>query len=239
MKSAFSDEIHRPRPMTEPEIQDAITDFRIAAKNAMMAGFDGVEIHGANGYLVDQFLQDVSNQRTDKWGGDIANRSRFAVEVTRAVVAEIGNQHTAIRLSPWSRYQGMRMADPIPQFSDLARQLAQFKLAYLHACESDAKDVNDGDLKWLLEAYGDSSPVLVAGNYNGDTAKTAVDTTYANHDVVVAFGRPYIGNPDLPFKVKHGLPFAGFDPTTMYGQGTGGYIDYPFSNEFASISVKA
>ncbi|RAH66314.1 alkene reductase [Aspergillus aculeatinus CBS 121060] len=234
MKSTFSDEIHQPRSMTESEIHDSIADFRNAAKNAISAGFDGVEIHGANGYLVDQFLQDVSNTRTDKWGGNVANRSRFAVEVTRAVAAEIGNQRTAIRLSPWSRYQGMRMEDPTPQFSDLVRKLAQFNLSYLHVCESDAKDKNDGDLNWLLEAYGNSSPVLVAGNYNGDTAKTAVDTTYAKHDVVVAFGRPYIANPDLPFRVKHGLPFAHFDPASMYGQGSQGYIDYPFSEKFSS-----
>lgn len=235
MKSAFSDEIHQPRSMTEREIQDSIADFRNAAKNAISAGFDGVEIHGANGYLVDQFLQDVSNTRTDKWGGNLANRSRLAVEVTRAVAAEIGNQRTAIRLSPWSRYQGMRMEDPIPQFSDVVRQLAQLKLAYLHACEPDERD-KDGDLNWLLEAYGNSSPVLVAGNYNGDSAKTAVDSVYANHDVVIAFGRPYIANPDLPFRVKRGLPFAQFDPATMYGQGSEGYTDYPFSQEFSSVS---
>ncbi|KAJ5635467.1 FMN-linked oxidoreductase [Penicillium longicatenatum] len=231
MKSTFSDEIHHPRPMTEKEIYESIADFRNAARNAIKAGFDGVEIHGANGYLVDQFLQDVSNKRMDKWGGSIANRSRLAVEVTRAVVAEIGSQRTAIRLSPWSKYQGMRMEDPILQFSNVVRQLAQFKLAYLHSCEGDAKN-NDGDLNWLLEAYGGSSPVLVAGNYNGTSAKTAVDTTYAKHDVVVAFGRPYIGNPDLPFRVKHGLPFAEFEPATMYGQGSEGYVDYPFSEEF-------
>ena len=231
MKSTFSDEIHQPRPMTESEIHDSIADFRAAAKNAIKAGFDGVEIHGANGYLVDQFLQDVSNTRTDKWGGNITNRSRLAVEITRAVVAEIGSQRTAIRLSPWSRYQGMRMEDPIPQFSDVVRQLAQFKLAYLHACEPDARD-NDGNLNWLLDAYGNSSPVLVAGNYNGASAKTAVDSTYANRDVVIAFGRPYIANPDLPFRVKHDLPFAEFDPATMYGQGSEGFIDFPFSEEY-------
>ncbi|KAH8433776.1 alkene reductase [Aspergillus melleus] len=234
MKSAFSDEIHRPRSMTEKEILDSIVDFRNAAKNAISAEFDGVEIHGANGYLVDQFLQDVSNTRTDEWGGNIANRSRYAVEVTRAVAAEIGNQRTAIRLSPWSRYQGMRMEDPIPQFTDVVRKLAQFNLAYLHACESDARDKDDGDLNWLLEAYGNSSPVLVAGNYNGESAKTAVDSTYANHDVAVAFGRPYIGNPDLPFRVKCGLPLAQFNPATMYGQGSEGYTDYLFSKEFSS-----
>lgn len=233
MKSPFSDELHRPRPMTEKEIEGSISDFTVAAENAILAGFDGVEIHGANGYLVDQFLQDISNTRTDNWGGSIKNRSRFAIEVTRAVAASIGNDRTAIRLSPWSRYQGMRMENPVPQFSDVVQQLAQLKLAYVHACESDAKDNGEG-LDWLLKAYGDASPVLVAGNYNGESAQKAVDTTYAPHDVVVAFGRPYISNPDLAFKVKKGIPFVPFDSATMYGQGPKGYIDYGFSKEFSS-----
>ena len=129
------------------------------------------------------------------------------------------------------------MEDPIPQFSNVVQQLAQFKLSYLHACEPDSKDNND-DLKWWLEVYGNSGPILVAGNYNGDSAKTAVDAAYADHDVVVAFGRPYIGNPDLPFRVKRGLHFAEFDPATMYGQGSEGYIDYPFSDKFLLNSSK-
>ncbi|KAH6867515.1 hypothetical protein B0T10DRAFT_451748, partial [Thelonectria olida] len=230
MKSAFSDEMHYPTPLTEDGIWDAISDFTVAAQNAMMAGFDGVEIHGANGYLVDQFIQDVSNKRTDSWGGSLENRSRFAVEVTRAVANAIGSDRTAIRLSPWSRYQGMRMVDPVPQFSDLAQRLANLKLAYLHACESDAKDKGE-DIKFLLDAYGSANSVLVAGNYNTASAKKAVDDEYANHDVVVAFGRPYISNPDLVFKAKQGISFAPFDPKTMYGQGDEGYIDYPFSRE--------
>lgn len=233
MQSAFGNEMHYPRPMTENEIQGAVSDFAAAAENAMLAGFDGVEIHGANGYLVDQFLQDVSNKRTDKWGGSIENRSRFAVEVTQSVVAAIGNDRTAIRLSPFSQYQGMRMEDPVPQFSDVVQRLAEFKLAYLHACESDSKDKVE-DLKWLLDAYGNASPVLVAGNYDGESAQTAVDGKYAKNDVVIAFGRPYIANPDLAFKVRKGLPFAPFDPKTMYGQSSEGYIDYPFSEEFES-----
>ncbi|KAL2678712.1 Chanoclavine-I aldehyde reductase fgaOx3 [[Neocosmospora] mangrovei] len=230
MKSAFSDEMHYPTPLTEEGIQGVISDFAVAAKNAISAGFDGVEIHGANGYLVDQFIQDVSNKRTDHWGGSIENRSRFAVEVTRAVVEAVGSERTAIRLSPWSKYQGMRMDDPVPQFSDLVRRLADFKLAYLHACESDAKQSGE-DIKFILDTYADASPVLVAGNYDASSAKNAVDVEYANHDVVVAFGRPYISNPDLVFRAKKGIEFAPFDPKTMYAQSDEGYIDYPFAQE--------
>ncbi|KAJ4258515.1 Chanoclavine-I aldehyde reductase fgaOx3 [Fusarium falciforme] len=231
MKSAFSDDMHYPTPLTEDGIWDAISDFAAAAKNAISAGFDGVEIHGANGYLVDQFIQDVSNKRTDAWGGSIENRSRFAVAVTRAVVEAVGSERTAIRLSPWSKYQGMRMDDPVPQFSDLVRRLADFKLAYLHACESDARQTNGEEIKFILDTYGDASPVLVAGNYDAASAKKAVDADYADHDVVVAFGRPYISNPDLVFKAKNGIEFAPFDPKTMYAQSDEGYIDYPFAQE--------
>ncbi|KAJ4180002.1 hypothetical protein NW755_012042 [Fusarium falciforme] len=229
MKSAFSDDMHYPTPLTEDGIWDAISDFAAAAKNAISAGFDGVEIHGANGYLVDQFIQDVSNKRTDVWGGSIENRSRFAVEVTRAVVEAVGSERAAIRLSPWSKYQGMRMDDPIAQFSDLVRRLADFKLAYLHACESDDRQTNGEEIKFILDTYGDASPVLVAGNYDAASAKKAVDVDYADHDVVVAFGRPYISNPDLIFKAKRGIEFAPFDPKTMYAQSDEGYIDYPFA----------
>ncbi|KAJ5295881.1 FMN-linked oxidoreductase [Penicillium antarcticum] len=231
MKSMFSEERHHPVPMTESEIQGTISDFAAAAEKAMLAGFDGVEIHGANGYLIDQFLQDVTNKRTDKWGGGVENRSRLAVEVTSAVVKAIGNERTAIRLSPWSRYQEMGMEDPVPQFSDVARRLAEFKLAYLHICESDGEPKES--IKWLLRAYGDASPLLVAGEYDGESARKAVDTKYVDHDVVVAFGRPFISNPDLVLKVKHGLPLAPLDPATMYGQMSEGYTDYPFSERFS------
>lgn len=237
MKSAFSDEMHNPTPLSEAGIQDAITDFSTAAKNAIEAGFDGVEIHGANGYLVDQFIQDVSNQRTDGWGGDIERRSRFAVDVTRAVVDAIGHDRTAIRLSPWSRYQNMRMEDPVPQFTTLVENLARMKLAYLHACESDSQE--DGHLGWLLDAYRDAGPVVVAGNYDGQSAAKALETQYKNHDVAIAFGRPFIGNPDLPFRVKEKIPFASHDPKTMYAQTSEGYTDYKYSKEFEALTVTA
>ncbi|KAF7588100.1 hypothetical protein BBP40_006164 [Aspergillus hancockii] len=233
MKSGFSDEMHHPKSLSKEGIQGAISDFVTAARNAVAAGFDGVEIHGANGYLADQFIQDVSNQRTDAWGGNVESRNKFAVEVTRSVADAVGHDRTAIRLSPFSRYQGMRMADPVPQFSALAEELADLKLAYLHAVESDATDGSDS-LQFMLNAYKNASPVLVAGNYNGESAQEAVDTKYRDYNVAVAFGRPYISNPDLPFRVKNGVTFAPFDPATMYAQTSEGYTDYGFSEEFKS-----
>jgi NADPH2 dehydrogenase len=144
------------------------------------------------------------------------------VELTKVVVNAIGNDRTAIRLTPWRRYQDMLMSDPIPQFSDVVRRLADFELAYLHACESDMKD--DG-IDWLLKAYGDASPVLLAGNYNGESAKETVDNKYPNHDIAIECGRLYIANPDLPFRVKKGSLFAPFHSQTVYGQGSEGYTD--------------
>lgn len=165
MKSKFTDEMHRPNQLTVLGIREAISDFTAATENAILAGFGGVEIHGANGYLVDQFIQDVSNQLTDKWGEEKENRSRLATEVACVVAKAIGSDSTAIRLSPWSRYQGMRMEDSIRQFPDVAQRLAELKLAYLQVCELDVKDKEER-IKWLLEAYGNGSPVLIAGNYN-------------------------------------------------------------------------
>jgi NADPH2 dehydrogenase len=230
MKSAYNDEIHYPVPLTEQGVQDAISEFALAAKNAMVAGFDGVEIHGANGYLVDEFIQDVSNKRTDSWGGSIENRSRFAVDATRAVAEAIGGDRTAIRLSPWSKYQDMGMADPHAQFTDVVQKLAPLGLAYLHICESENRATGES-IQFLLDAYGNAGPVIVAVNYTAELAHTVVEEDYAKHDVAVALGRPYLSSPDLVTRVEKGIPFSPFDPATMYGQGDNGYIDYPFSQE--------
>jgi NADPH2 dehydrogenase len=128
-----------PRALTEAEILQYIKDYVHAAKSAIAAGFNGVEIHGANGYLVDQFTQDTCNKRTDSWGGSIENRARFGIEVTKAVVDAIGADRTAIRLSPWNDFQGMKMDDPRPTFSYLVSALKELKLAFLHLVESMTK----------------------------------------------------------------------------------------------------
>lgn len=142
-------------------------DFAHAAKCAMRAGFDGVGIHGANGYLVDQFTQDTSNHRTDIWGGSVENRNRFGVEVARAVADAIGPEKTGYRISPWSRFQDMRMADPVSQFSDLVRSLKALKLGYLHIIEARVTNSEDvaapETVDFVLDIWQDQTVVLLAG----------------------------------------------------------------------------
>lgn len=223
-----------PRQMTVEEIKSAVQDYAQAAKNAISAGFDGVEIHGANGYLVDQFIQDKSNHRTDDYGGSIENRSRFAVEVTQAVVDAVGAEKTAIRLSPWNRFQGMRMDDPIPQFSDLVKKLSKFNLAYIHVVESrvtgNMDTESDGSNDFVYDIW--KGPLLVAGGYKPDSAKRVVEE-HKDRDVVVVFGRYFISTPDLPFKIKNDLPLNQYDRDTFYNKKeVRGYTDIPFSQEF-------
>ncbi|CAI7614439.1 unnamed protein product [Penicillium pancosmium] len=217
-----------PNELNEDQIQSIIRDFGIAAKNAIRAGFDGVEVHGANGYLVDQFLQDVSNQRNDRWGGNIVHRARFALEVTKALVDAVGSERVGFRISPWNTWQRMKMEDPVPQFTYLVEQLREFKLAYLHVIESrviNNVDCEKGEsIAFLLDIWGRTSPVLVAGGYNADNFEDA-PREYADNDVAVVFGRHFLANPDLPFRLRHqiGLNRA---------MEENGYADYPFSAEF-------
>lgn len=239
-----SDDGPTPRELTEPEIQVYIDDFAQAARNAVAAGFDGVEIHAANGYLIDQFIQDVSNQRTDRWGGSVENRSRFALEITRAVVDAVGADRTAIRLSPFSPFQAMGMADPVPQFAHLARELARFQLAYTHVVESRISGNADAEgteqLDFYLQAYQNASPVIVAGGFKADSARQAIDVKYADYDVIIGFGRPFISNPDLPFRIQANVPFVPYERGTFYlVKDPKGYIDYEFSAEFQAAAAAA
>lgn len=233
-----------PRSLTIDEIQEYVADYAQAASNAIRAGFDGVEIHGANGYLVDQFTQDTCNRREDCYGGSVENRSRFALEVVQAVVDAVGAQRVAIRLSPWSTFQGMRMEDGavVEQFSFLIRGLAKLNLAFLELVEAriggdtDVATAKDS-LRFALDAWSESSraPVLVAGGYTGETAQAAVDQNalYRERDVGVVFGRYFISNPDLPFRIQKGLPLNKYDRTTFYTpMSERGYLDYPFSREY-------
>lgn len=231
-----------PTPLSEAEIWEYVALYAQAATNAMAAGFDGVEIHGANGYLVDQFLQDVTNNRTDAWGGSIENRARFALEVTKAVAAAVGGDRTAIRLSPFSTFQGMRMADPTPQFSHLVRELKQFGLAYLHVVDpriSGSSDVESTDIEptdkvnFLVDIWDNQSPVLVAGGFTPDMAACAVDEQFPGKDVVIVFGRYFISNPDLVFRIEKGIDLTPYDRSKFYVKGSPeGYTTYPYSKEF-------
>lgn len=233
-----------PHELTEAEIKDWINDYAQAARNAISAGFDGVEIHGANGYLIDQFNQDTANTRTDRWGGSVENRARFAIEVTRAVVDAVGADRTGIRFSPFSNFQGMRMKDPVPQFSYLARKMAEFKLAYVHVVESriagNADIESTGQLDFFCEAYGKASPIVIAGGYKPDSAKEAVDVKYKDYDAVIAFGRPFIPNPDLVFRILKGVELVPHNRDTFYQpKDPKGYVDYDFSAEFKSAQAAA
>lgn len=228
-----------PKEMDEAEILEAISVTVQASKNAIAAGFDGVELHGANGYLIDQFLQDNCNQRTDKWGGSVENRSRFALELSAAVAEAIGSERLGLRLSPWSEFQSMRMKEPVPQFSHLVQELKSYKLAYLHLIESRVNNWADKEktegIDFLIDIWNNQSPVLVAGGFKLDSAKNAVDSEYAKYDTAVVFGRYYLSTPDLVFRLKNGLEPNPYDRSTFYTPvQPEGYLDYPFSKEFES-----
>ena len=226
-----------PRALEEEEIWGFIGDYVQAAKNAMEAGFDGVEIHGANGYLVDQFTQDVCNKRTDAWGGSVEKRSRFALEIAKAVTGAVGSDKVGIRLSPFSTFQAMKMADPIAQFGHLIRGLKELKLGYLHLVESrvlgNATIEATEKVDPLLEIWGKASPVLLAGGFDPDSAKRAVEEEYTGYDLMIVFGRHFIANPDLPFRIQKGIELTKYNRDTFYNaKDPVGYIDYPFSKEW-------
>ncbi|KAK4945949.1 hypothetical protein LTR66_014346 [Elasticomyces elasticus] len=234
----MSDNSPRPRPLEEGEIQAFISDYASAAKRAVEgAGFDGVEIHGANGYLIDQFTQDMCNKRTDKWGGSIENRSRFGLEVSKAVVDAVGAEKVGIRLSPWSPFQGMRMEDPIPQFSHLIKGLKDLKLAYIHLVESRISgnaDVESTDkIQFAVDIWDNQSPVLMVGGFKPDSAQRAVDEEFKDRDVAIVFGRYFISNPDLAFRIEKGIELEKYDRETFYKpKSKDGYLDYPYSKEW-------
>ncbi|KAG9234357.1 hypothetical protein BJ875DRAFT_461783 [Amylocarpus encephaloides] len=228
-----------PTPLTEAEITEYIGLYAQAARNAIAAGFDGVEIHAANGYLIDQFIQDTSNNRADRWGGSIENRARFAVEVSRAVVDAVGAERTGIRLSPFSTFQNMKMAEPVPQFTYLAGEIKELRLAYLHVVEAsvaggeDSKTPASESVDFLLDTWGKTSPVLLAGGFTPATAYQSVDEKHAGKDVAIVFGRYFISNPDLVFRVREGIELEPYDRSKFYlAKQEEGYTTYPYSPEF-------
>ncbi|KAF2139790.1 uncharacterized protein K452DRAFT_352149 [Aplosporella prunicola CBS 121167] len=228
-----------PKEMTEEEIQICISDFVKAAKNAIAAGFDGVEIHGANGYLVDQFTQDNCNKRSDRWGGSVENRARFAIETAKAVAEAVGAERLGMRLSPWSVFQGMKMKDPLPQFSYLIKELKKLKLGHLHVVESRVTNSEDIEkvegIEFALDIWDNQSPVFVAGGFKPDSAKKAVDEEYKDKNIAVVFGRYFISTPDLVFRIQNGISPNQYDRSTFYlPMAEQGYLDYPFSEEFKS-----
>lgn len=234
-----------PRAMKEQEILEIIDNFVDTAKKVVGAGADGVEIHAAHGFLLDQFLSDNLNKRTDKWGGSTENRARLTLEVVKAVVAAVGAERVAIRLSPYAGFQGAEKSDIIGQYTYLVHKLKDLKVnfAYLSLVEAtgdpaalifNGKEINQGKtLDFILEAWNNLSPVLVSGGYRPHTAGWAVEEHYGKWDVLIGFGRYFLANPDLVFRIKTGGQLNKYKRSTFYTKKSEvGYNDYPFSEEY-------
>ena len=225
-------ETSEPRALKAKELPDIVHTYQAAARNAVeTAGFDGVEIHGANGYLLDQFLKTGSNQRDDDYGGSIENRARLLLEVTRAVTSAVGGGRTGIRLSPVTPANDAFDADPQPLFDYVVRQLASLNLAYIHIIEGAtggprALPDRPFDYAALKAAYVEAGG-RGAWMVNNGLDKSLAEKELAEGADLFAFGRPYIGNPDLVARLKRGGPFVESDKTTWYGGGAAGYTDYP------------
>jgi N-ethylmaleimide reductase len=219
------------RALTIPEIADLVESFRTAAIRGKQAGFDGVELHAANGYLFDQFLQDGSNKRTDIYGGSFENRARFLMEATQAVISVWGSDRVAVRLGPSGTWGDMSDSDPEGLFAYVAEELATMKLAYLHLIEprvlgnvdDDSKDQNPVAAQLIRKHY--KGTIIAAGGFKAHAAEAILQAGDAD---LVAFGRDFIANPDLPERLRLQLPLNPYDRPTFFGGTDVGYTDYPF-----------
>ncbi|MEM6645286.1 MAG: alkene reductase [Bacteroidota bacterium] len=221
-----------PRAMTQADIDAAIQEFVAAAQNAIAAGFDGVELHGANGYLIDQFINVASNARGDEYGGSVANRSRFALEVAQATADAIGAQRVGIRLSPYGVFNGMGIFGSLDAtFRHLAEQLGQIGLAYIHLVDHSAMgapEVPTAIKTSIRDAFG--GPIIISGGYDAERAEQDLADGLGH---LVAFGRPFLANPDLVERFRTGAALNEADSNTFYTPGPEGYLDYPTLDEQA------
>jgi N-ethylmaleimide reductase len=213
-----------PRALETAEIPGVVAQFEDGARRALAAGFDGVEIHGANGYLIDQFLRDGTNRRTDRYGGNVANRARFLLEVTEAVAGVWGGQRVGVRLSPWSDFNSMRDSDPPVAFGHAAQALAPLGLAYLHVVEPVGSVPAGAALLGpdLKAAFG--GPLMVNGGYTRELAEATLARGEAD---LVSFAASFLANPDLPGRLARNAPLNLPEPATFYGGDHRGYTDYP------------
>lgn len=214
-----------PRALNTDEIKAIVKDFRQGAANAIAAGFDGVEIHGANGYLIDQFLRTTSNKRTDEYGGSMENRVRFLEEVVQAVVDEVGSEKVGIRLAPFITARGMNDPEIINTIGFAAKKLNDIGIAYIHLSEADwddAPQIPENFRHELRQVF--HGKIIVAGKYDQARAEEILEKNLAD---LIAFGRPFIANPDLPARLKNGWELAQFDGSTLFGGNAKGYTDYP------------
>ena len=224
VNGTFAD-VSEPRELELSEIPGIIEDFKRGTANALAAGFDGVEVHGANGYLLDQFAKDGANKRTDAYGGSIENRAKLMLEVTQAAVAEAGADRTGIRISPVTPANDISDSNPQPLFDYIVDHLNALKLAYIHVIEGATggpRDIAPFDYASLRNRF--------KGTYianNGYTLELANKVLAANEADLIAFGKPFISNPDLVERLKRGAPLNEWDKATFYGGGAKGYTDYP------------
>jgi N-ethylmaleimide reductase len=224
-----------PRALETSEISGIVDAYRQGAKNALAAGFDGVEIHGANGYLIEQFLQSHTNLRTDQYGGGIENRTRFLMEVTKAAIDVWGADRVGVRLSPYGVANGSGEPDPMPLYTHVVKSLDPLGLAYLHFIEPRSSgagraEVNHQNVPSAMVLFRPlwSGTLITAGGFTGDAADTAVTDGHAD---AIAFGRIFISNPDLPRRLAHGYPLTPYNRATFYSGEEAGYTDYPEHHE--------
>ncbi len=215
------------RPLRADEIPALLDDYRTAARNALAAGFDGVQVHAANGYLIDQFLRDGTNKREDGYGGTIDNRTRLLREVVGAVADTVGADRTAVRLSPNGAIQGTDDSDPQALFVAAAAALSPFGLAFLELREPGpdgtfGKAATRPVAPQMRKVF--AGPLVLNSDYVGPDAQAQLDSGVAD---AIAFGRTFIANPDLPHRLKRGVDLAKDDKKTWYSQGPEGYVDYP------------
>jgi len=217
----------QPRALNRDEILDIVAQYKNAAEKASQAGFDGIEVHAANGYLIDQFLRDGSNRRTDEYGGSVENRMRFLNQVLDSVLEVWDSKRVGIRLTPENSFNSMSDSDPQAHFDYFVRQLNARDLAYLHMLEGDILDATrEVDYRALRDAYDGS--YMANNGYDKARAQAAI----ANGDCdLVAFGVPFIANPDLVYRYRHDLPLNEADPVTFYGGDETGYTDYPTAEQ--------
>lgn len=219
------------RALETDEIAGIVESFRAAAARGVAAGFDGVELHAANGYLFDQFLQDGSNKRTDNYGGSFENRARLLMEATRAVISVWGSDKVAVRLGPSGSWGDMSDSDPVGLFTYVARELAKLNLAYLHLIEprilgnveNEGADPNPVAAQLVRKHY--AGTIIAAGGFDGEKAEAILQAGDAD---LVAFGRHFVANPDLPERFRRKLSLNPYDRSTFFGGTHIGYTDYPF-----------
>ncbi|CAM3803815.1 alkene reductase [Parendozoicomonas haliclonae] len=218
-------EVVTPREMSHDDIKQVIEEYRQAALNAIEAGFDGVELHAANGYLVNQFIDSEANNRTDEYGGSLENRLRFLDEVVAALVSAVGADRVGVRLAPLTTLNGTVDANPVETYTAAAALLNKHHIVYLHIAEVDWDDAPDTPVSFKLALREAFKGILIyAGRYDLEKANQAIDAGLAD---MIGFGRPFVANPDLPLRLEKGYPLASHDPETLFGGTEKGLTDYP------------